>query len=63
MDEVYVPYRSDSHLAFLHVVGESGSWEKHGLQVEFGNYISSEEAHKNIANHTVEFAGGNPLSP
>ena len=59
MDKVHFPCRSDSHLAFLHVVGESGSWEKHGLQVEYDNYISSEDAHKNIANGTVEFVGGN----
>ena len=63
MDKVHFPYRSDSHLAFLHVVGESGSWEKHGLQVEYDNYISSEDAHKNVANGTVEFVGGNHLSP
>ena len=46
MDKIQFPYRSKSHLAFLHVVGESGSWEKHGLQVEYNNYISSEDAHK-----------------
>jgi ABC-type nitrate/sulfonate/bicarbonate transport system substrate-binding protein len=63
MDKIQFPYRSDSHLAFLHVVGESGSWEKHGLQVEYDNYISSEDAHKNVANGTVEFVGGNHLSP
>ena len=63
MDKIQFPYRSDSHLAFLHVVGESGSWEKHGLQVEYDKYISSEDAHKNVANGTVEFVGGNHLSP
>ena len=63
MEKVHFPYRSDSHLAFLHVVGKSGSWEKHGLQVEYDNYISSEDAHKNVANGAVEFVGGNHLSP
>ena len=35
MDRVHFPYRSDSHLVFLHVVYESGSWEKHGLEVNY----------------------------
>lgn len=63
MDKVHFPYRSDSHLPFLHVVGESGSWEKHGLQVEYDYFISSEDSHKNVANGSVEFVGGNHLSP
>jgi len=62
MDKVHFPYRSDSHLAFLHVVGESGAWEKHGLQVEYDYFISSEDAHKNVANGSVEFVGGNHVS-
>jgi ABC-type nitrate/sulfonate/bicarbonate transport system substrate-binding protein len=63
MDKVQFPYRSESHLPFLHVVGHSGSWEKHGLQVEYDKFISSEDSHKNVANGTVEFVGGNHLSP
>ena len=63
MDKVQFPYRSESHLPFLHVVGQSGSWEKHGLQVEYDKYISSEDAHANVANGSVEFVGGNHLSP
>jgi sulfonate transport system substrate-binding protein len=63
MDKVQFPYRSESHLPFLHVVGESGSWEKHGLQVEYDRFISSEDSHKNVANGVVEFVGGNHLSP
>jgi ABC-type nitrate/sulfonate/bicarbonate transport system substrate-binding protein len=63
MDKVQFPYRSESHLPFLHVVGESGSWEKHGLQVEYNKFISSEDSHKNVANGSVEFVGGNHLSP
>jgi len=62
MDKVHFPYRSDSHLPFLHVVGESGSWEKHGLQVEYDYFISSEDAHRNVANGSVEFVGGNHVS-
>lgn len=62
MDKVHFPYRSDSHLSFLHVVAESGSWEKHGLEVEYDYYISSEDSHKNVANGSVEFVGGNHVS-
>jgi len=61
MDKVQFPYRSDSHLPFLHVVAESGSWAKHGLQVEYDYFISSEDAHNNVANGSVEFVGGNHL--
>jgi sulfonate transport system substrate-binding protein len=63
MDKVQFPYRSESHLPFLHVVGKSGSWEKHGLQVDYDKYITSEDAHANVANGSVEFVGGNHLSP
>jgi sulfonate transport system substrate-binding protein len=63
MDTVHFPYRSESHLSFLHVVGESGSWAKHGLKVEYDYFISSEDAHNNVANGSVEFVGGNHLSP
>jgi len=62
MDKVNFPYRSDSHLPFLHVVHDSGSWEKHGLDVNYDYEISSEDSHKNVANGTVEFVGGNHLS-
>lgn len=63
MAKVHFPYRSESHLPFLHVVGESGSWQKHGLEVEYDYFISSEDAHNNVANGSVEFVGGNHLSP
>jgi sulfonate transport system substrate-binding protein len=63
MDKVHFPYRSDSHLPFLHVVHDSGSWAKHGLDVDYNYEITSEDAHKNVANGTVEFVGGNHLSP
>jgi len=63
MDKVQFPYRSESHLPFLHVIGQSGSWEKHGLQVEYDKFISSEDAHNKAANGSVEFVGGNHLSP
>jgi len=63
MDKVNFPYRSDSHLPFLHVVHESGSWAKHGLDVNYDYEITSQDSHKNVANGTVEFVGGNHLSP
>jgi len=62
MDKIHFPYRSNSHLPFLHVIQESGSWEKQGLQVEYDYFISSEDAHKNVANGSVEFVGGNHVS-
>lgn len=63
MEKINFPYRSESHLPFLHVVGQSGSWEKHGLQVDYDKFISSADAHNNVANGSVEFVGGNHLSP
>lgn len=58
MEKINFPYRSESHLPFLHVVGQSGSWEKHGLQVDYDKFISSADAHNNVANGSVEFVGG-----
>ncbi len=52
MDKVNFPYRSDSHLPFLHVVHDSGSWAKHGLDVNYDYEITSEDSHKNVANGT-----------
>ena len=57
-----LPLPSSSHLAFLHVVAESGSWERHDLDVEYDTYISSEDAHKHVADGSVEFVGGNHVS-
>ena len=48
MEKINFPYRSESHLPFLHVVGQSGSWEKHGLQVDYDKFISSADAHNNV---------------
>ncbi len=62
MDKIQFPYRSSSHLAFLHVVAESGSWERHDLDIDYDTYISSEDAHKHVADGSVEFVGGNHVS-
>ncbi|MDX1483244.1 MAG: ABC transporter substrate-binding protein [Alphaproteobacteria bacterium] len=63
VDHVSFPYRAPSHLPFLHVVSESGSWEKHGLEVNYNYKISSSDAHLEIPNQDVEFVGGNHVSP
>jgi len=63
MDKIKFPYRSDGHLAFLHVVQESGSWAKHNLDVEYDYFISADDSHKLVASGDVEFVSGNHLSP
>lgn len=62
VDKVAFPYRSSSHLALLHVVAESGSWAKHGLEVDYDRQISSSEAHKAVPTGDVEFVSGNHVS-
>jgi NitT/TauT family transport system substrate-binding protein len=62
VDHISFPYRSFSHLTLLHVIAESGSLEKHGLEVDYDRYISSTEAHRAIPNGEVEFVGGNHVS-
>lgn len=62
MDHVSFPYRASSHLALLHVVSESGAWERHGLDVDYNWHISSNDAHRDIPTGDVEFVGGNHVS-
>ena len=62
MDTVAFPYRSAGHLALLHVVAESGSWEKYGLRVNYDYQISSSDAHDLVPKGEVEFVGGNHVS-
>ena len=62
MDKVAFPYRSSSHLPLLHVISESGAWEKHGLQVDYDHGISAGEAHRAVPAGDVEFVGGNHVS-
>ncbi|MEA2988988.1 MAG: taurine transport system substrate-binding protein [Alphaproteobacteria bacterium] len=62
MDKVAFPYRSSSHLVLLHVVAESGAWERHGLDVDYDRHISSTEAHRAVPAGDVEFVGGNHVS-
>ncbi len=62
MDKIAFPYRSSSHLVLLHVVAESGAWEKHGLEVDYDRHISSTDAHRCVPTGEVEFVGGNHVS-
>ncbi|MDH3239687.1 MAG: ABC transporter substrate-binding protein [Alphaproteobacteria bacterium] len=63
MDHVSFPYRASAHLSVLHVIAESGSWEKHGVEVDYDRRISSTESHANITSGAVDFVGGNHVSP
>jgi ABC-type nitrate/sulfonate/bicarbonate transport system substrate-binding protein len=62
MDKVSFPYRSATHLAFLHVVGEAGGWARHGLDVDYNRSIAKDEAHHAVSSGAVEFVGGNHIS-
>ena len=62
MDRIAFPYRSSSHLVLLHVIAESGSWRKYGLDVDYDRHISSGDAHKMVPSGEVEFVGGNHVS-
>ncbi|MEA2904480.1 MAG: NitT/TauT family transport system substrate-binding protein [Alphaproteobacteria bacterium] len=62
IDKVSFPYRASTHLNLLHVVSESGSWQKHGLDVNYNYQISKTDAHRAVANGEVEFVGGNHIS-
>jgi ABC-type nitrate/sulfonate/bicarbonate transport system substrate-binding protein len=62
MDKVSFPYRASSHLVLLHVIAESGAWEKHGVEVNYNFQISASDAHRKIPAHEVEFVGGNHVS-
>jgi len=63
MDHVSFPYRASAHLSVLHVIAESGSWEKHGVEVDYDRHISSTESHSSITSGNVDFVGGNHVSP
>jgi ABC-type nitrate/sulfonate/bicarbonate transport system substrate-binding protein len=62
MDKISFPYRSSSHLVLLHVIAESGAWEKCGLDVNYDWHISSSDAHHAVPLGEVEFVGGNHVS-
>ena len=62
MDHIHFPYRSSSHLALMHVINESGAWERNGLKVEFDKIISRGDAHDLVPKGEVEFVSGNHVS-
>ena len=62
MERITFPYRTVTHLPLLHVIGESGAWEKQGLDVEYDRRISAEAAHDAVASGDVDFVGGNHIS-
>jgi ABC-type nitrate/sulfonate/bicarbonate transport system substrate-binding protein len=62
MDKISFPYRAATHLNLLYVVGESGSWERFGLDVDYDKPIAKSEAHRAVAAGDVEFVGGNHVS-
>jgi ABC-type nitrate/sulfonate/bicarbonate transport system substrate-binding protein len=62
IDKISFPYRASTHLNLLHVIAESGSWAKHGLDVNYDFQISKTDAHRLVASGEVEFVGGNHIS-
>jgi len=62
VDHLNFPYRSASHLALLHVIAESGAWEKYGLDVDYDRKIGRSDAHSAVTNGDIEFVGGNHVS-
>jgi ABC-type nitrate/sulfonate/bicarbonate transport system substrate-binding protein len=62
MDHVQFPYRSSSHLALMHVINESGAWERNGLKVDYDKIISRGDAHDLVPKGEVEFVSGNHVS-
>jgi ABC-type nitrate/sulfonate/bicarbonate transport system substrate-binding protein len=62
MDHINFPYRSSSHLLLHHVIAKSGSWEKHGLEVNYDYFIGAEEAHQDVPTGKVEFVSGNHIT-
>lgn len=62
MDHIHFPYRSSSHLALMHVINDSGAWERNGLNVEYDKIISRGDAHDLVPKGEVEFVSGNHVS-
>jgi ABC-type nitrate/sulfonate/bicarbonate transport system substrate-binding protein len=61
-DHINFPYRSESHLALMHVVAECGAWERQNLSVDYDKMISRGDAHKLVSTGEVEFTSGNHVS-
>jgi ABC-type nitrate/sulfonate/bicarbonate transport system substrate-binding protein len=63
MDHISFPYRAAAHLSVLHVISESGAWEKHGVEVDYDRHINSTDSHGFLTSGAVDFVGGNHVSP
>ena len=61
-DHINFPYRSESHLALMHVVQECGAWARQNLRVDYDKLIERADAHKMIPSGEVEFTSGNHVS-
>lgn len=62
MDHIQFPYRSTNHLVLMHVINESGAWERNGLKVDFDKIIGRSDAHDLVPKGEVEFVSGNHVS-
>ncbi|MEX0842234.1 MAG: ABC transporter substrate-binding protein [Woeseia sp.] len=62
MDHIQFPYRSTNHLVLMHVINESGAWERNNLKVDFDKIISRSDAHELVPKGKVEFVSGNHVS-
>ena len=62
MDHNNFPYRASGHLALLHVINESGGWQRQNLDVNYTFKISSTDAHRQVPTSDIEFVGGNHVS-
>ncbi|MCZ6496131.1 MAG: ABC transporter substrate-binding protein, partial [Alphaproteobacteria bacterium] len=62
VDHVNFPYRSSGHLTLMHVINESGAWERQGLDVDYDKIINREDAHELVPTGEVEFVSGNHVS-
>ena len=61
-DHINFPYRSESHLALMHVVNECGAWDRQNLTVDYDKFISRGDAHKLVPTGEIEFTSGNHVS-
>lgn len=62
MDNIQFPYRSSSHLALMHVINETGAWERNGIRCDYDKPISRGDAHELVPKGEVEFVSGNHVS-
>ena len=49
-------------MALLHVIAESGAWEKYGLDVDYNRRIGRSDAHSAVLSGDIQFVSGNHVS-